>query len=297
MAAVVELPVQLYRDAVEESLLLDAYRTLIERQQGPSVPPPLSMTPLNDLCLFAKETLTIENWNVFAAYAKDLSEVLPAPSHISLPWPIEDAQGLCTASNRYAMAVLEERTGTLWTAVRLVVAHMEFQPEARRQAVEPLLGLRLGASGHRAYCGLARPTATHRSVCVLLNALILLARPEHRWTSLAITVDNTIGPHKDVQNAQEPSLLISLSHHAGGELWVFDAHGSSYEEVDGRMLPGRSIRTHMNCVLLQAASVLHCVRPTTAGTRIMLIAFTIEQHRRLKDSVRKELETLGFVLP
>ena len=136
MAAVVELPVQLYRDACRgESLLLDAYRTLIERQQGPSVPPPLSMTPLNDLCLFAKETLTIENWNVFAAYAKDLSEVLPAPSHISLPWPIEDAQGLCTASNRYAMAVLEERTGTLWTAVRLVVAHMEFQPEARRQAV------------------------------------------------------------------------------------------------------------------------------------------------------------------
>ena len=50
----------------------------------------------------------------------------------------------------------------------------------------------------------------------------------------------------------------------------------------------------MNCVLLQAASVLHCVRPTTAGTRIMLIAFTIGQHRRLKDSVRKELETLGL---
>ena len=137
----------------------------------------------------------------------------------------------------------------------------------------------------------------HRSVCALLNGLVRKLCPEHRWTSLVVSLNSLVSPHVDAQNARLPSLLVGLSHYKGGQLWIQHEQGTDFEECGEKLLPGVAYTTSMNCILFPAATALHGVRPWSDGDRVVLAAFTIGQHRFLSPVERGVLLELGFQLP
>ena len=94
------------------------------------------------------------------------------------------------------------------------------------------LGPRISDLGFRAehfFCGLSKSTVHNRAACLLLNCLVRAIRPRHRWTTLAITLNGTVGPHSDSQTARLPWLLIGVSYFHSGGLWAADPTGTEYE--------------------------------------------------------------------
>ncbi|CAE7946060.1 L, partial [Symbiodinium sp. KB8] len=77
-----------------------------------------------------------------------------------------------------------------------------------------------------------RHTSAHVNVCRLLNRMVKLVCPGLQWTSLAVLIDNKCGPHHDRWNWRGLSLLIGLSHHDAGGLWI-EAPGGRYFEMVG----------------------------------------------------------------
>ena len=129
---------------------------------------------------------------------------------------------------------------------------MSFRMEKRLNATVVLRMVRLGAYGHHSFCGMTNMTSDNRSVCVMLNELIRLFRPEHVWTTLVITLNSQRTLRADCQNARTPTLLLGLSHCKGGQLWVQSRNGTAFEEHNGALVPGMLHNTSMRCLLFQA---------------------------------------------
>ena len=88
-----------------------------------------------------------------------------------------------------------------------------------------------------------------------------------------------------------------MSHFRNGELWIATQDGVDFEEYAGQLVQGCLYQVSMNAILLPAATSPHSVRPSTAGDRVVLIAYTLGQHRSLSTRTREELFQLGFSVP
>ena len=291
------LPASLYHDALEEHLLLEAFRDLHLAQLGTPAPAALSMAQRNDLLEYARSVLNEDHYLVLMQHAEILGRC--QPSAVCLTPSATDASSVepCSTADRFARMVLNEGCCSIWSAARLVLAHLEYRVEARLASGANQQEARLGAYGHRAFTGLVKATHRHRATCLLLNTLVREVRPCHTWTTLVITKNSVLSAHIDAQNARCPSLVLGMSHFRNGELWSASPDGSDFEEYAGKLVPGRLHQVSMNAILLPAATLLHSVRPSSAGDRVVLIAFSIGQHRSLPANARAELEQLGFSLP
>ncbi|CAE7348895.1 unnamed protein product, partial [Symbiodinium microadriaticum] len=265
-------------EALEECLLLTAFRLLKEEETVQPVSSALSMAQRNDILEAARKDLSPEQFERLAIYADTLCVQIPGVPGASMPPPVEADQDQGSQANKLASLLLQENAGSLWGAARLVASHLNFKAERRLSTDSLQRVVRLGAYGHHSFCGLTQATATHCSVCALLNGLVRKLRPEHVWTSLVVSLNSQVGPHVDGQNARMPTLLIGLSHYAGGQLWVQNASGKDFEEYGEHLLPGDIFSTSMCCLLFPAATALHSVRPWTNGDRVVLAAFSIGQH-------------------
>ena len=103
--------------------------------------------------------------------------------------------------------------------------------------------------------------------------------------------------HVDGQNARLPTLLLGISHFHDGQIWIQHQEGQVYEEHNQHMIPGQLHNTSMRCLLFQASTQLHCVKPWTAGDRFVIAAYTIGQFRHLSESDVRTLVQLGFQMP
>ena len=293
----VPLPAQVYLEALEENLLLAAYKLLKIEEAGCYPPASLSIAQRNDILAFARSDLAPERYERLALYAAQLCEKLPYEPGAGLPPPVDDNVEQGSYANQVASQLLHDSSASLWGAARQVVAQLNFKAERRLSTGLPQTVVRLGAYGHHSFCGLTQATAMHRSVCALLNGLVRKLRPDHRWTSLVVSLNSLVPPHVDVQNARLPSLLVGLSHYKGGQLWIQQDQGQDFEECGEKLLPGVAYTTSMSCVLFPAATSMHGVRPWSEGDRVVLAAFTIGQHRFLSSTERGLLLELGFQVP
>ncbi|CAE7892713.1 unnamed protein product, partial [Symbiodinium necroappetens] len=217
-----------------ECLLLTAFRLLKEEEAVQPVSSALSMAQRNDIMAAARVDLSPVQFERLAIYADTLCVHIPGVPGASLPPPVEADQGQGSQANQLASLLLQEHTGSLWGAARLVASHLNFKAERRLSTNSFQCVVRLGAYGHHSFCGLTHMTATHRSVCALLNGLVRKLHPEHQWTSLVVSLNSQVGPHVDGQNARMPTLLVGLSHYAGGQLWVQNEGGKDFEEFGER---------------------------------------------------------------
>ena len=107
-------------------------------------------------------------------------------------------------------------------AVRQVVGLLEWQPD--KHSVAPGKGgnVMLGAYSKGPFRGLRKATRSHASVCRLLNRLVQHMGCLPCWSTLAVNLDLRLPPHKDSGNYPSGSLVLSLTHHVNGGLWIED---------------------------------------------------------------------------
>ena len=302
--AVVEhtLPHDIYYDALEERLLWESSAELLFERKAIRPPYALALVSRNDLCEYAASHLQGEYRDRFIRYTEDLSRVLPGTAAREFPCPLASQSGESSQADRFALAALQEGSGSLWSTARLVTAHLDFSFERRQYTAQAQRIFRAGAYCHRAFSGISRSTRANQSVCLVLNSLVKALQPDHTWSSIAVTHNNVAGPHTDPQNSRVASLAFGLSFFSGGELWVQSSQGGRgrgcmFEDCNGELLPGFLYGLSARCISFPSATHLHCVRPWASGDRYVLIAYTIASHKSLSSQDLSTLAALGFQLP
>ena len=240
MARELPLPQAWYQTALEESLLLDALRHLIPDERPLCIPPAASMASRNDIIELARKLLSPAEYENFLLYANALSQHLlhmtedlfPAAPACDLGPPAHPAEAT-------ARLYMDAQQGSLWTAVRAIVVELPFKTQQRQLSAKPVLTFSAGAYGHRSYVGLHKHTLQTPTVCRMVNALIRGLAPSLRWTTFSITCNCLNDVHVDRQNAAIVSLVLGLSHFAGGALWIQDSAGLHFEEVQDALMPGK----------------------------------------------------------
>ena len=85
---VIELPKDVYQDALETFLLLDCLRTLYHDESGGTLPKPLGLMSRNDLLLMAQQALSPETRSKLSAYADSIDRDVAAKMHPARPLPV-----------------------------------------------------------------------------------------------------------------------------------------------------------------------------------------------------------------
>lgn len=294
----VELPQHMYLAALEEYLLLTTLHGLLDPAQLRDLPPAITMASRNDLVHTALQKLHGDARDHFLRYADSLASAIQGSIDVPYPpMPIECPVEPSLAERR-AMSHLSERSGSLWNAVREVVSMIQFAPDTRPYAQGYTFVL--GAYSKGGLVGLSKATKAHPATCTLLNAAVRMIAERHHgynWTTLVINIDNRTMPHTDRNNGPAPSLLIGLSHHNGGELWLADRSGRHYHEVDGVFTAGQLYKTSACGVFFNGWCTPHATSEWTAGNRVTLITFTIRHAEKLLPAASSFLKEVGFCPP
>ena len=295
MAKQLELPSHMYFAALEESLLLEALRTLHGGTHAAPLPPELSMAVRNDIVAFAQRVLAPSAFATFLSYAEQLSVSIKGETRCSLPPLPRAAGGAGTEAEACAEALLSEGSGVLWSAARMVVNQLTYSVDKRPHGNGQTFSL--GAFNKGGLLGMHKHTTQHQAVCTLLNAMVRSIAAGHVWTTLMVNCDNHTTPHYDRGNSEHhPSLLIGVSHHDSGELWIERPGGRDYQLVEGDFLAGDLCPTSACGLLFNGSKQCHATCQWT-GRRITVIAYVIRCHELLLSGTRAYLEELGFRLP
>eukprot|EP00439_Symbiodinium_sp_Y106_P030671 s9072_g3.t1 len=172
-------------------------------------------------CAEAQELLEGEDRERFIAFSGRLSRTLDGDSIITFPAPFILADPL-TEAEAMAEQYLCEGSGSLWSALRMVARCLDYETDTRQHAGG--LSFRLG---------LTKQSRRHYSVARLFNAAIAHVLSTHTWTTMSVDLDNMTVPHYDRGNAPGGSLLLGLTHHSAGGLWICDGSGSQLLEAEG----------------------------------------------------------------
>ena len=295
MAQQMDLPPHMYTVASEEHLLLSAFRRLACEAGHVSCPPAITMASRNDLIALARDKLDAPRMEAFIAYATALNGSLPGSVIVAFPPPVGDFSPCDPAAEQLAWQHLQEGQGSIWSSVREVVSALDFHEDGR--ACADGLIFTLGAYVVGGITGLTRHTSAHVNVCRLLSRMVKLVCPGLQWTSLAVLIDNKCGPHHDRWNWRGLSLLIGLSHHDAGGLWIEAPGGRYYEMVGNDLVAGDIYPTSATGLAFLSKTQLHATCDWTGGNRVVMLAYCIGQFQSLSVRTHEELAELGFELP
>ncbi|CAE7531267.1 Spon1, partial [Symbiodinium necroappetens] len=288
MAVQLELPSHMYFAALEESLLLEALRTLHGGFNAAPLPSDLTMAARNDIAAFAQRVLAPPAFAAFLHYAEQLSVSIKGETRCSFPPLPRAAGGAGTEAEACAEAFLLEGSGVLWSAARMVVNQLNCYVDKRPHGNGHTFSL--GAFNKGGLLGIHKHTTHHQAVCTLLNALVRSMAAGHVWTTLVVNYDNHTAPHYDRGNSEHnPSLLVGISHHDSGELWIERPGGRDYQLVDGDLLAGDLHPTSACGLLFNGSKQCHATCQWT-GRRMTIIAYAIRCHELLLSGTRAYLE-------
>ena len=259
--------------ALEERLLLNAYRRLLGEAAAAACPPALVMASRNDLVSYACRTLPEAEKGVFLDFADSLARRFSTTELVLYPSPLHCAEKPTEAENRVHEHLLD-CSGSLWVALRDVIVALAFCAHGR-----PI------AEGHvfylGSYCkggavGVCRQTRYHGNVCRLLNAVIKAVCPDFVWSTAAISLNNGVRVHTGRWNASAPCLLVGCSHHEGGELWVEQPGGLTCLEHEGSQLHGLALPTSASAVMFSGKEQRHANLPWHSGDRFVSLTFKLD---------------------
>ena len=255
--------------------------------------PALTLLTRNEILQEAQELLEGEDRERFIDFSDRLSRTLDGESIIPFPAPFILADPL-TEAEALAEQYLSEGSGSLWSALRMVARCLDYETDTRQHAGG--LSFRLGLYNKGGLMGLTKQSRRHYSVARLFNAAIAHVLSTHTWTTLSVNLDNMTVPHYDRGNAPGGSLLLGLTHHSAGGLWICDGSGSQLLEAEGVLSRGTPYSTHASVVLFEGRDCLHSTLPWS-GNRCVIIAYTIGQYKSMEKEHQIYLETAGFRLP
>ncbi|CAE7891320.1 unnamed protein product [Symbiodinium microadriaticum] len=255
MAQQLDLPLHMYQEALEEHLLLSALRSLSQAANCTRCPPAVTMASRNDLIALAHEKLDAASLETFLGYARSLGESFSTGTLVAFPPPVGDFCPEDPLAEQMAWHHLSESRGSVWSSVRSVVSALNFSEDAR--ACASGLIFTLGAYVIGGITGLTKHTGAHVNTCRLLNRMVKLVCPALQWSSLAVLIDNQCGPHHDKWNWRGLSLLIGLSHHNDGGLWIEAPGGKHYEMVGEELVAGDVYPTSARGIAFLSKTQLH----------------------------------------
>ncbi|CAE7824138.1 unnamed protein product, partial [Symbiodinium necroappetens] len=232
----------------QEAAILQALWGLLPL--GTFLKPAVTLATRNELVYLAQTSLTTDAFEQLLQLLDKIAVEDDSCAIVSYPEPCYVNACESTSAEKTADRHLREGSGSLWVAVRETVRELDFQPDARSFACGRYAKFGLYSKG--GLVGMAKWTSQHVSACRLLNAAVLSVRPEHRWTSITIGMDNETLPHTDQGNATTLSLLVGLTHHHRGELWLESMDGTQYMDTDRGLIRGRAFPTSMQAVLFDA---------------------------------------------
>ena len=292
MSIALELPRCVQVIAYEEAQLILQLRSLLPRDAA--ISSDIAMLTRNELLHEAQRLLPSDAWADFVCFADWLTRQLQDECITSFPSPLYLAA--TTKAEALAEAFLREGAGCLWSAVREVVRALEYEADPRDIATG--LVFRLGLYSKGGITGITRQSWRHVAASRLLNALVALTLDTHRWNAISVNMDNATAVHVDGRNAAEKSLLIGLSHHRGGGLWIQDNAGTELKEAGGVCYRGVVYPTSARAVQFDGRTRLHGNMPW-ADHRCVLIAFTVNVngHSALDRAHAEHLVDAGYRLP
>ncbi|CAE7862783.1 unnamed protein product [Symbiodinium necroappetens] len=292
MTRVLALPRHMSVVAEEEFMLLLHLRSLVGLSK--TLRPALSFLTRNEILQEAREVLTEEDLLQYVVFADRLARTLDGESLVAFPPPHYGVTQPISEAEALAVQFLQEGSGSLWTAIREVARSLDFEEDARPHACG--LSFRLGLYSKGGLVGLTKSSRGHCAAARLLNTAILKILHTHTWTTLSIHLDDMTMPHCDRANAPGNSLLLGLTHHSGGGLWIGDGQGKHAMQIDGEMCKGTIYNTQAQAILFNARECMHGTIPWS-DNRCIIVAYTIGQHRLMSPEHREFLSETGFVVP
>ncbi|CAE7738719.1 unnamed protein product [Symbiodinium sp. CCMP2592] len=291
-----DFPPDLYAVALEEYLLLQAMHALAARPPRLSLPAEAGMLSYNDLLHLAIQTFAHERMQELSYYLARLQPCLPRSLDTHMPFPHGDLDERTSSAEILSWHLLQDAQSPLWNAVRTAVRALTWRPGRQRFSDGSANNVTFGAFA-RGPIGLCADTVRHGSFCRLLNRLIEHICPAHKWTTFSLNLNVRTPPHRDQSNSKTGTLLLSLSHHDEGSVWVESWQGTDYEETDYGLLSGRPFSLAFQALIFPAHNHVHCTRGWSLTDRITLAAYSISDPGRLSSAHKATLVDLGFHLP
>ncbi|CAE7783375.1 unnamed protein product [Symbiodinium sp. CCMP2592] len=290
MPLALELPVHMQAVALEEMALLKLLKDMLHDQT--QLPADVTLATRNELIEMAQKHMHPEDLPYFLRCADMQPTFEDHDGIIDFPLPV----GLqpCTVAEELAEQHLQEGSGSLWNAARMVARTLQFENDPRDIANGCTFRLGLFCKG--GITGLAKSSTHHVAASRLFNQVVREVAPDHTWTSLSISVDNGTTPHVDSNNTSETSLLVGLTHHSAGHLWIQDNSGDTWMEASGVKYLGTTYATARRAVLFNSRLCLHGTLPWQ-GTRCVLLAYTVGSRAGVRDDHARHLEEAGYQLP
>ncbi|CAE7872675.1 unnamed protein product [Symbiodinium necroappetens] len=298
MVKFLSLPHDVYADMLECHLLLSCCTALL-RQQEAQPCEGLGMMARSDLFVYAKEELDQASYEAFVNYSIQLSERVGAKISAITPPPMSLPSQHHSQAEILAWQILTNGSGSVWEAVRLVASMLRFEPPRQRmmQSDTQAMSFHLGICARGGLVGVCKDTLTHRNVCRLLCFYVQHLCTGHRFTSISINRNYLAPAHRDLQNGPEENLIVSLSLHDEGGLWVESPLGTVYHEIEGRLIRGEVASLQSHALLFSANKCWHAGLPWKTYDRYTLVAYTVRNWAHLREPARNLLTELGFLLP
>ena len=291
MSCTLCLPVHMQTVAEEERQLLQyLHRKVPAHRCHPS----LTLLTRNEIIALARELLLQDDWVSFCAYVDELARSVQQDCIIGFPSPSYVELAQVPEAEKLAEQFLQEGSGSLWSAVREATRCLHFEDDPREVAQGQTFRLGLCSKGD--ILGMTRNTKTHVSVCKLLNAAVLSTYRQHKWTSLSVNLNNGLEPHQARGNAPGTSLLMGLTHHREGGLWIEDRFGGTIMTVEGQQVRGQVFATQAQAILFDGRNRTHCSMPWK-DCRCILVAYTVGPHASMSPEQRALLDETGFIPP
>jgi len=292
------LPHDVYADLLEDYLLTSCLQHLA-LQEGVTLPRQIGMLARNDVFTHARLLLNADSYDAFVSYSQELSGRIGAKVPAIMPMPLSDPHPQCSTAEILAWNTLDSGGGSLWESVRQTVIALRYEAPRQRMMHEDVeaSSFHLGVCARGALVGICKDTLQHKHVCRLLCFFVQHVCPGHRFTSIAVNRNYQTPPHRDLQNGPEENLILSLSLHDAGGLWVETIDGSVYRDIEGKLVRGDNFALHAQALLFLAHRCWHASLPWDDRDRYTMVAYTVRNWPRLRQEACSQLEELGFYLP
>ena len=189
---------------------------------------------------------------------------------------------------------------TVWQVVQ--EAHLKGQRTRRQEKMVDQSPDRVqiwifGMFCHGGMSGITNITRQRPFLCKLLVRFLKQELPTLTFTTIALAIDATLKPRRDLANAKYSQAgILGLSEFEGGKLWIEDAEGKIKRRVTQDQ-----IKTGVLLDISQQAKIFDSRRWHGAdkrrGTRATLTGYTARQLYNLDHDLVETLRNLGFQLP
>ena len=168
------------------------------------------------------------------------------------------------------------------------------QRRRRRSVKDPSTYQVLGQYSYGKFSGMTLGTYKLRHTTLYLNDFMTYHGAEGARSTLSVTCNARVTPHRDVHNIGE-NYCIAFGPYRGGELWLEDERGGVPREVrDGVCLAG-TVHRHRERMNVFDPKKYHAVSEWT-GERWSITAFQTRSSVGLSREQAKHLESYGFSL-